>query len=236
MAAFDGKVAFVTGATGNLGQVVARRFAGEGAKLVLVARNADDLKALADELGGDTMTEAADLGDPDSVDALVRRVETRFGGIDVLAHTVGGYAAGTPVHATGIDVLEKVINLNVRPVFVTCGRVARSMVERGQGGKIVIVLAKSALKGSANNGAYTASKAAAQRIMESMALELRDQGINVNAVLPSIIDSPQNRKDMPNADTAKWVTADDLADAILFLASPGGAKLNGASLEIYGRS
>ena len=236
MAALDGKVVLVTGATGNLGQVVARKFAGQGAKLVLVARNADDLKALADELGGETMTEAADLGDLESVDALVKRVEARFGGIDVLAHTVGGYAAGKPVHETGIDVLEKVINLNVRPVFVTGGRVAQSMVERGQGGKIVVVLAKSALKGSANNGAYTASKAAAQRIVESMALELRDQGINVNAVLPSTIDTPQNRKEMPNADPAKWVTVDDLADAILFLASPEAAKVTGTSLEVYGRS
>jgi NAD(P)-dependent dehydrogenase (short-subunit alcohol dehydrogenase family) len=236
MAAFDGKVVLVTGATGNLGQVVARRFAGEGAKLTLAARNADDLKALAEELGGDTMTEAADLGDPGSVDALVKRIEARFGGIDVLAHTVGGYAAGKPVHETGIDVLEKVINLNVRPVFVTCGRVAKSMVERGQGGKIAVVLAKSALKGSANNGAYTASKAAAQRIVESMAAELRDQNINVNAVLPSTIDTPQNRKEMPNADPAKWVTPEDVANAILFLASPQGAKLNGASLEVYGRS
>jgi NAD(P)-dependent dehydrogenase (short-subunit alcohol dehydrogenase family) len=236
MAAFDGKVVLVTGATGNLGQVVARKFAAQGAKLALVARNADDLKALADELGGDTLTEAADLGDPASVDALVTRVVERFGGIDVLAHTVGGYAAGKPVHETGIDVLEKVINLNVRPVFVTGGRVAKAMVERGQGGKIVVVLAKSALKGSANSGAYTASKAAAQRIVESMAAELRDGNINVNAVLPSIIDSPQNRKDMPNADPAKWVTADDVADAILFLASPEASKLNGVSLEVFGRS
>lgn len=236
MAAFEGKVVLVTGATGNLGQVVARKFAAQGATLALVARNADDLKALADELGGGTLTEAADLGDPASVDALVTRIVERFGGIDVLAHTVGGYAAGKPVHETGIDVLEKVINLNVRPVFVTGGRVAKAMVERGQGGKIVVVLAKSALKGSANSGAYTASKAAAQRIVESMAAELRDQNINVNAVLPSIIDSPQNRKDMPNADPAKWVSADDVADAILFLASPEASKLHGASLEVYGRS
>jgi NAD(P)-dependent dehydrogenase (short-subunit alcohol dehydrogenase family) len=236
MAAFDGKVVMVTGATGNLGQVVARQFAAQGAKLVLVARSADDLKALADELNVETMTEAADLGDPSSVDALVGRVEQRFGGIDVLAHTVGGYAAGKPVHETSIDVLEKVINLNVRPVFVTCGRVAKSMVDRGQGGKIVVVLARSALKGSAKNGAYTASKAAAQRLVESMALELRDLNINVNAVLPSTIDTPQNRTEMPNADPAKWVTADDLADVILFLASEQADKIHGASLEVYGRS
>ncbi len=236
MAGLDGKVVMVTGATGNLGQVVARKFAAQGAKLVLVARSADDLKALADELGGNSMTEAADLGDPASVDALVQRVEGRFGRIDVLAHTVGGYAAGEPVHESGIDVLEKMIGLNVRPLYVTAGRVAKSMVDRGEGGKIVVVLAKSGLKGSANNGAYTASKAAAQRIVESMAFELRDKGINVNAVLPSTINSPANRKDMPNADPAKWVTAGDVADAMLFLASPESNKINGASIEVYGRS
>ncbi len=236
MAAFEGKVVMVTGATGNLGQVVARKFAAEGAKLALVARDDNDLKALADELKAETVTEAADLGDPASVDALVGRVVARFGGIDVLAHTVGGYAAGKPVHESGVDVLEKVIALNVRPVYVTGGRVAKAMVERGQGGKIVVVLAKSALKGSTNHGAYTASKAAAQRIVESMALELRDKGINVNAVLPSTIDSPANRKEMPNADPAKWVTADDIADAIMFLASDAAAKIHGASLEVYGRS
>ncbi len=236
MAGFDGKVVMVTGATGNLGQVVARRFAAQGAKLALVARSADELKTLADELGAATMTEAADLGDPASVDALVGRVVARFGGIDVLAHTVGGYAAGKTVHESDVSVLEKVIALNVRPVYVTCGRVAKAMVERGAGGKIVVVLAKSGLKGSAKNGAYTASKAAAQRIMESMALELRDLNINVNAVLPSTIDSPQNRADMPNADPAKWVTPDDVADAILFLASDAAAKIHGASLEVYGRS
>jgi NAD(P)-dependent dehydrogenase (short-subunit alcohol dehydrogenase family) len=236
MGAFEGKVVMVTGATGNLGQVVARKFAAEGAKLALVAREAADLKALADELGGDVLAEAADLGDPASVDALVGRIEARFGGIDVLAHTVGGYAAGKPVHESGVDVLEKVIALNVRPVYVTCGRVAKSMVDRGQGGKIVVILAKSALKGSTNHGAYTASKAAAQRIVESMELELRDNGINVNAVLPSIIDSPQNRKDMPNTDPAKWVTAEDVADAMLFLASDQAAKIHGASIEVYGRS
>lgn len=236
MAGFDGKVVMITGATGNLGQAVARKVAAQGAKLALVARSADELAALADSLSVETITEAADLGDPAAVNALVGRVGERFGGIDVLVHTVGGYVAGKPVHESDVSVLEKVIALNVRPVYVTAGRVAKAMVERGAGGKIVVVLAKSGLKGSARNGAYTASKAAAQRIMESMALELRDFGINVNAVLPSTIDSPQNRADMPSADPAKWVTPDDVADAILFLASDAAAKIYGASLEVFGRS
>ena len=236
MAAFSGKVVIVTGATGNLGQVLARQFAAQGAKLVLVAREADALKALAAELNAETLTEVADLGDPVSADALVKRVEAQLGGIDVLAHTVGGYAAGKAVHESEIDVLEKMIALNVRPIYVTAGRVAKSMVERGEGGKIVVVLAKAALKGGAKNAAYSASKAAAQRIVESMALELRDHNVNVNAVLPSIIDSPVNRADMPNADVSKWVTAEDVAGVMLFLASDKADKIHGASIEVYGRS
>ncbi len=236
MAEFDGKVVLVTGATGNLGQVVARDFAAQGAKLVLVARDANDLKALAAELKTESLTEAADLSDAASVDALIARVKDRFGRIDVLAHTVGGYAAGQPVHESGVEVLDKMINLNVKPVYITAGRVAKAMVDHGQGGKIVVVLAKTALHGQANAAAYSASKAAAQRIVESMALELRDHGVNVNAVLPSIIDTPANRKDMPKADPAKWVTAEDIAQVIRFLASPAADKLNGASIEVYGRS
>ena len=232
----DSKVVIVTGATGNLGQVVARKFAAQGAKLVLLAREAGDLKALSDELQVESMAEAADLSDPASVDGLISRALARFGQIDVLAHTVGGYAAGKPVHESEVDVLEKMFALNVKPVYVTAGRVAKVMVDQGKGGKIVVVLAKTALKGQANAAAYTASKAAAQRVVESMALELRDKGINVNAVLPSIMDSPANRKDMPNADPAKWVTTEDVADAILFLASDAAARIHGASLEVYGRS
>lgn len=236
MAEFDGKIVLVTGATGNLGQVVARDFAAQGAKLALVARDANDLQALAAELKTDSMTEAADLSDAASVDDLIARVKDRFGRIDVLAHTVGGYAAGQPVHEAGVEVLDKMLNLNVKPVYITAGRVAKAMVDQGQGGKIVVVLAKTALHGQANAAAYSASKAAAQRIVESMALELRDHGVNVNAVLPSIIDTPPNRAAMPKADPAKWVTPEDVAQVIRFLASPAADKLNGASIEVYGRS
>ncbi len=236
MSTFDGKVILITGASGNLGAAVARKFAAAGAKLALVARNQRDLDALAQELNAETLTEAADLSDAAAVEALVGRVVERFGGIDALVHTVGGYAAGKPVHETSVDQLDKLYNLNVRPVFVTAGQVAAAMLARGQGGKIVVISAKSALKGSAKNAAYSASKSAVLRIVESMALELRDQGINVNAVLPSIIDTPENRAAMPKADPAKWVTPDEIADTILFLCSDAAAKINGASIEVYGRS
>jgi NAD(P)-dependent dehydrogenase (short-subunit alcohol dehydrogenase family) len=232
---FDGKVVVISGGAGNLGRAVARRFAGAGAKLVLLDHSAERLEAFAHELGGDLIAEAIDLNDAAAVDGLIGRIEARFGQIDVLAHTVGGFAAGKPVHENPYDVMEKMINLNVRPIYVFGGRVARHMVEKGVQGRIVVVLAKAALKGSANQGAYTASKAAAQRLVESMALELRDKGITVNGVAPSIIDTPPNRQDMPNADFSKWVTPDDLANAIAFLAAPSTRSVTGTTLEVYGR-
>jgi NAD(P)-dependent dehydrogenase (short-subunit alcohol dehydrogenase family) len=233
---FAGKVAVITGAGGNLGSAVSRRFAEDGARMVFVERNVSKLEALAQELGVEAMLESADLGDLAAVDAFVRRVEERLGQIDILVHTVGGYAAGQPVHAGDTEVLDHMFNLNVRPVYVTCGRIARHMVEKNVQGKIVIVLARSGLKGSTNHGAYTASKAAAQRIMESMSAELRDKGINVNGVLPSTIDTPPNRESMPNADFSKWVTPEDLANAIAFLASDAAKSIHGTSLEVYNRA
>lgn len=233
MSSLTGKVVMITGARGNLGTAAARAFAEQGAKLVLVDRTADDS---GDDFGVETLRVTGDLGDPAAVDAIIARAVECFGGIDVLIHTVGGYAAGKPVHESDLDVLEKMLSLNVRPVYVTAGRVAAHMVKRGQGGRIVVVLARSALKGQKNSAAYTASKAAAQRIVESMALELRDLGINVNAILPSIIDTPPNRKDMPNADFSKWVTTEQVAATLVYLASDESSALNGASVEVSGRS
>jgi NAD(P)-dependent dehydrogenase (short-subunit alcohol dehydrogenase family) len=233
---FVSKVALVTGASGNLGQAVSRRLAAGGARLVLVDRAADRLEALAATLSSDNMTATADLADAAAVDGLIAQVEARYGQIDILAHTVGGFTMGTPVHETPDDVWDKMFALNVRPIYTTCGRVAQHMIERAVPGKIVMVLARAALEGSKNAAAYTASKAAAQRIMQSMALELRDRGINVNGVLPSIIDTPPNRESMPNADFSKWVTTDDIANAIAFLASDEARSLHGVSLEVYGRA
>lgn len=233
---FEGKVVVITGAAGNLGRAVARRFADGGARLVLVDRSAERLQALAQELAVESLIQTTDVGSPEAVDTMVSEIEARFGQIDVLAHTVGGYAAGQPVQALDLDILDKMMNLNVRPVYVTAGRIARHMVENNVQGKIVIVLARAALKGSKNGSAYTASKAAAQRVMESLSAEVRDNGINVNGVMPSTIDTPPNREAMPNADFSKWVTAEDIASTITFLASDGAKALHGSSIEVYNRA
>lgn len=240
MSTSAGMVVMVTGAAGNLGRTLAQRFAADGARLVLVDRSTDRLQALAAELmerfGVETLTASADLGDPAAVDALMAEVLAHYERLDVLAHTVGGYEAGAAV--TDGDLLaqwERMFAINTRPVLVMGGRAARQMQAQG-GGRIVFVLARGALKGAALHSAYTASKAAAQRVMESLSAEVRESGVNVNAVLPSTIDTPPNRAAMPNADYSRWVTPAQVAAAIAFLCSAEASALHGVSLEVYNRA
>jgi len=233
---FTGKTVLITGAAGSVGRAVTHTFASGGANLILVDRTQERLDELAATLTERTvMVSTADVADPAAVDTLFQQAEARFGRVDVLAHTVGGYEFGTPVHQGDLDVYDRMMALNARPVYVIGGRAARHMLDQG-GGRIVIVLARAAFKGTANHAAYTASKAAAQRIMEALSAEVRDHNINVNGVLPSIIDTPLNRQAMPNADYSKWVTPQDVADAIAFLSSDRARALHGVSLEVYNRA
>lgn len=227
---FENKVVVVTGANGNVGSAAARRFAAAGAKVVLVGRDEAELKAIAAELGG--TIGVADVTDPASVDALVKQIEIQHGHIDVLAHTVGGFASGQPVHDAGIDVWDKMMTLNAKSVYVTLGRVAKSMVDAQVKGSLIAILARPAYKGTPKMAAYSASKAAAQRVVESMAAELASQGITVNGIVPSTIDTPQNRAAMPNADTSKWIQPEEIADVILFLASDKARTVSGVSLDM----
>lgn len=235
-AQFEGQVVLVTGATGNLGRAVVKRFANSGAKLVLVDLNQQRLDTLASELTNETLTSVTNLSDPNAVDALIRTAQETFGQVDVLAHTVGGYIAGKPTYESDLEVMQKMFELNVLPVYIVGGSVIRHMLEHKVQGRLIFVLARAALKGAKNMGPYTASKAAAQRVMESLSAEVKDKGIHVNGVSPSIIDTPPNRQDMPDADTSKWVTPEQVADAIAFLASAQANGVHGANLEVSNRA
>lgn len=235
----NGKVVMITGAAGNVGRAVVKAFAAAGARIALVDRFADPLADVLADLGSDSARFKgfpADLGDEEAVDTLIAHVMDQFGHIDALVHTVGGFASGTPVHESGLDVFDKMMALNARVLYLLCGKVAKHMVDNVVQGSISAIVARSALKGSANQAAYTASKAAALRIVESMALELRDKGIRVNAISPSIVDTPPNRQSMPNADPAKWVKPEEIGDLMVFLASDQASAITGAHIEINARS
>jgi NAD(P)-dependent dehydrogenase (short-subunit alcohol dehydrogenase family) len=234
MGEFDGRTVMITGASGNLGRAAAQAFAHRGARLFLLDRASYPLQDLPGASQGRHLQSPADLLDAEAVRRATQDALQAFGRIDVLCNLAGGFAMGRPVHETSDAELEALFGINVRSMLNAVRAVVPAMVEAGQG-KIVNVAAMSALRGAALMGTYCASKGAVIRLTESMAAELRDQQINVNCVLPSIIDTPENRAAMPDADATRWVGADALADVIVFLASNAARALNGAAIPVAGR-
>lgn len=232
----DPRVVVITGAAGNLGQAAARAFAATGAVLALSDSDAPRLAAVAKELAlpGDRLrTYPTDLLQHAAALSLGEQAAAELGGIDVLVNIAGGFRMGA-VHETPVQTFDFMLDLNVRTVFNMAQAVVPGMIQRG-GGRIINIASRAALAGGAGVGAYAAAKAAVLRLSESMAAELREHRVNVNCVLPSIIDTPQNRQAMPDADFASWVSADSLAEVILFLASPAARDISGAAIPVYGR-
>jgi NAD(P)-dependent dehydrogenase (short-subunit alcohol dehydrogenase family) len=231
---FLGRVAVITGAAGNLGYAVARAFQGTGARLVLVDRAADRLPRLFPGLAGAPdhfLATSVDLTDADAVAAMVAETIQRFGQIDVLVNVAGGFGGGKPVHETPLETWQHMLDLNARTVLITAQAVVPYMLVQSYG-KIVNVSSRAALKGSAKQAAYSAAKSAVMRLTESMADELKKSGVNVNCVLPGIIDTPQNRQAMPKADPSRWTKPEAIADVILFLASDASRAVHGAAIPV----
>jgi NAD(P)-dependent dehydrogenase (short-subunit alcohol dehydrogenase family) len=232
METFEGKVAIITGSSGTLGSVVAEKFFHEGMRLVLVHLHEHDLPELFRDKR-DVLSMVIDLSRPDAAFSMAQNAIDRFGRIDILANIAGGFTMGTPVHETPMKTFDFMLALNAGTVLHASSAVIPSM-RKQRYGKIVNVAAGSALSGKALMAPYIVSKSAVIRLTESLAAENRDFGINVNCVLPSIIDSPQNRLDMPDADFSRWVAPDALADVISFLASDASRALHGASIPVSG--
>lgn len=231
-------IVLITGAAGNLGTAVVRAFAQTGARLALAELYQDRMEATVREVGVSAervLTTVVDVTNAVSVAAWVEEVRARWGRADVLVNIAGGFKAGKPVHELDEADWDFMFNLNARSAFLTCRAVVPLMLEGG-GGKIVNVSARAGLAGGKNSAAYGASKAAVLRLTESLSAELREKNINVNAVMPSIIDTPPNRAAMPNADPAKWVAPADLANVIVFLTSEQARAVHGAAIPVYGLS
>lgn len=229
------RTVMITGAGGNLGRAVADAFAAQGANLVLVDLDRARLEQVYGASDPQRLLVPANLLDKDELAAAVKAAVERFKGIDVLCNVAGGFRMGSPVHETSDQDWDFLLNLNSRSVLNTVREVVPVMLKAG-GGKIVNVAANSAQRGVAQMGAYCASKDVVIRLTESMAAELRDGNINVNCVMPSIIDTPENRSAMPDADASRWVAPDALAEVIAFLASDAARAVHGAALPVVGRS
>jgi len=230
---FDRRTVAATGAARNLGRAVAAAFFDLGANLALFARRREELAKIYGEEDGRRVFVTADLLARAEVEAAVETIRARFGRIDVLCNIAGGFQMGPPVHETSDELWQSMLDLNARTVIAMARAVVPQMIAAGSG-KIVNVAAMAALGGKAGMGAYSASKSVTVRLTESMSAELREHGINVNCVMPSIIDTPQNRAAMPDADPRRWVAPEALAEVIVFLASDAARAIHGAAVPVVG--
>ena len=232
----DGSCIILTGAAGNLGAAVALELAQRGAKLVCADRSVDGLAALAARLPQTAETihvPGLDLTKFEDAAAMTKAALDRFGSVDGLVNTVGGFATG----AVGTDALsgfDALFTLNAKVAFVTSAAVLPAMIARKRG-RIVHIAALAGNIGTAGFAAYSASKAAVMRLVESIAAEHRTDGITANSILPSTIDTPQNRAAMPDADFSNWVTPAAIARVIAFLMSNDASAVTGAAIPVTGR-
>jgi NAD(P)-dependent dehydrogenase (short-subunit alcohol dehydrogenase family) len=224
----------VTGAAGNLGRAVVEAFEAQDARLVLIDLQAHALEAAFGQPGPQRLFAPCNLLDEGQVKRAVDLAAEHFGGIDVLCNLAGGFRMGEAVHEAQQESWDQMIDLNLQTVLNMCRAVVPSMLRRGEGGRIVNVAAYSARQGLARMGPYCASKGAVIHLTESMSAELRDQGINVNCVLPGVLDTPENRAAMPDADPGRWVAPRDLAQVIAFLASEHARAVHGAAVPVTG--
>jgi NAD(P)-dependent dehydrogenase (short-subunit alcohol dehydrogenase family) len=223
----------VTGAFGSLGRVVARSAAERRWRVAALDLASSPPADLSASEGRIEPLPGVDLTDAASAKEAVEAVVSRLGRLDALLNIAGGFR-WTPVADSDAAVWDLLFRLNVQTA-VNAARAAIPHLIASGAGRIVNVGAGAAERASVGMGPYTASKSGVHRFTESLAEELKAKGVTVNAVLPSIIDTPQNRADMPDADPAKWVTPAELAEVMLFLASEPASAVTGALVRVPGR-
>jgi len=236
---FHDKIVLVTGGTGGLGRAVTMAFLEAGATVVVtykVAEEYADVLAAAQKIGAAApVGVSVDVTDAQAVDKFIAETVAKHGRLDVLVNTVGGYAGGTKLWETDARTYDKMLQLNLKAGFVLARAVVPQMIKQNRGW-IVNIASKAAFDHAAGGALYAASKAAALALMDSLAADVKPYNINVNSIVPSIIDTAANRKAMPGADFAKWPKPEEIARVILFLCSEEASVIHGAAIPVYGRS
>ena len=228
-----GRVIAITGAFGVLGSAVARLAAEQGNRLVLIDSAASPPDGLVAACGTPLVQGGVDLSDRGAAcNALAAAFET-YDGLDALINVAGGFVWQT-LEDGDPAAWDRLYAMNVTTA-VNASRAAMPYLRLSKAGRIVNVGANGAIRAAAGMGAYAAAKSGVHRLTESLAEELKGDGVTVNAVLPSILDTPANRLDMPDADFSAWVSPRDIAAVMLFLVSPEAQAVTGALIPVTGR-
>jgi NAD(P)-dependent dehydrogenase (short-subunit alcohol dehydrogenase family) len=226
------RTVLITGGSGGLGTVVSAAFLKAGWRVVVPWIVDEELARL--EPGVETMR--ADLFDPDSArDVAAFAAGEPAAPLRALVNLVGGFAAGGRVHETPIEDFEAQLRLNLRPTYLASQAALPHLIAAG-GGAVVCVSSRAAVRPFPGAAGYVTAKAAVLALVDTMAVEYPGDGIRVNAVLPSVIDTPANRSDMPDADHGKWVAPAEIASVIRFLCEDGSGVISGAHVPVYGQA
>jgi NAD(P)-dependent dehydrogenase (short-subunit alcohol dehydrogenase family) len=234
----EAAAALITGGTGALGSVVARTFLAAGYRVAVTYRGATEWESLAASepaarSGARLLGVETDVTDEESVRRAADSAVAAFGRLDVLVHVAGGYAGGTPVEAVDARTVRTMIDTNLVSAFWAAKHVVPHAKRRGRG-RLLFISARS--DRGPPGAAYAAAKMGLHALVETLAKELKHDGVTANAVLPSIIDTAANRASMPNGAFDHWVKPDAVAQLLLFLASEAAAATSGALVPIYGRA
>lgn len=231
------EIVLIGGGTGELGQVVTAKFVNLGARVFATFISEAEVQTFQSNFpreSGKVQLERVNVLEFPKVERCVNRLVEKEGVPRVLVNLIGGYNFGPKVIDSTPRTFGDMMDLNFNAPLNLMRAVLPHMLKNG-GGRIVNVGARAGLEGSSDHAAYAVSKAAVIRLTEALSDEVKHQGVNVNCVLPSILDTAANRQDQPEADFSRWVNPADLAEVIVFLASKASQAIHGAAIPVYGR-
>ncbi len=228
----------ITGGTGILGSAVTKAYIAQGdnvAVTYLFENEVERFKQYNPDISEEVTFLFANVTEEAEVQKSFQEFQSQIGPLDILINIVGGFVGGIPAAELEVEKWDFMMELNLKSVFLCCKTALPEMTARGAG-KIVNVSARAGLKGEAGMSAYCVSKGGVRTLTEALAAEVMDAGVNVNAIMPSVIDTPANRQSMPDEDPGRWVSPSNIAKVICFLTSDEAAVINGAAIPVYGRA
>ena len=226
-----GKIVLVTGASGGLGAYLVQAFLDAGATVVGTSRKVKQ----SDIPGADFTAIPGEISSASAANLVIENLLGQFGRLDVLAHTVGGFAGGQPVAETDDETFQRMFDLNVTSCFHIL-RASIPALRQSGSGRIIAIGSRAAIEPGPGVGAYGASKAAMVSLIKTVALENRDAGVTANVILPGTMDTPANRAAMPDADFSKWVQPGNVANLAVWLGGDAAKEINGAAIPVYGNA